>query len=422
MKMSKLGDFEVLGEIGKGGFGTVYKVKNKLGNILALKVIKDNVAGAISEPRIQAQLKNSHIVQVYKYHPDIKAIEMEYMPGGNLADILKKGKLSYTKAIPITSDILKALCQIHALEYIHRDIKPANVLFTADGTAKLSDFGLAKLIDEEIRIMPQQIKTSILINTLSQDSYSNTQSKIKGTLPYMAPEQIKGLSNQQSDIYSVGLVLYEMLTGKLPEGIFPKLPSELNEDVPKKSDLFFKKTLCELKFRYATSREMLKDILDHDDLISRISLISDPTNNLNTINHSNTWQYWANLARECACQSNYDGLVANYCKALNTDPYNIEVYLAFSNECKVLNLRNREAIAALTIALEECRLSRSQRQILLEERAHHNRFIGEYNKAFNDLKEIIGFPIIGWVLDKLSNAGKNRKSIKEKINRMRPAL
>ncbi len=255
--------FKILKKLGEGGFGKVYKAKNRIGRLLALKKINEITEeyNPLKEAKIQAELKHPGIVELYDYDPETQQIEMEYMSKGSLADKLKNKKpLPYSEAIKITTEILEALTYAHKKGYIHRDIKPSNILFNAQGNAKISDFGLAKLIEQEINILPEQIKKSKDINSLLYLSAQTTKSKIKGTLPYMAPEQLQGKPTPQSDLYSIGIILYEMLTGTLPEGTFPKLPSEINKKIPKGIDEICKKALCTVQERYANAKQMTQDI------------------------------------------------------------------------------------------------------------------------------------------------------------------
>lgn len=267
---TNIGDFKVLKEIGKGGFGTVYRVQNVVGRTSALKVINSDIENPINEARIQAKLQNPNIVEVYDYHPDITAIEMEYVPRGSLADLLKKRPIPYERSMQIVMDVLQALEYAHEQGIMHCDVKPSNILFTEQGKAKLSDFGLAKLVEKEINSLPQEIKDSLLINSLDltesgRITYSRkvhealSTTKIKGTLPYMAPEQKEGRPSQQSDLYSIGLIFYEMLMGQLPSNVFPLLPSELNKECSKKIDEICKKALSPIEKRYSEAKEMLED-------------------------------------------------------------------------------------------------------------------------------------------------------------------
>jgi len=272
--MEQIGDFNILKKVGKGGFGTVYQVKNNANRVSALKVLNEDI-NPEQEVQIHAGLEHPNIVQVLNYHPNARAIEMEYVPE-TLANIIKKeGLLDYKKAVQIAIDVLNALAYSHKEGYIHQDVKPANILIDSDGRAKLSDFGLAKLIEKEMQALPPEIRSSGLINTMilselppeTKDSkYFSAlfefleNSRIGGSLPYMAPEHKELKPCKQSDIFSMGYVLYKMLTGKLPSGI-AKRPSEVDSSIPVELDrICIKATETSLKKRYESAGQMIKDL------------------------------------------------------------------------------------------------------------------------------------------------------------------
>ena len=207
------GDCIVERLLGKGGLGFVYLVRGPGGERYALKTMCTgaNVTAPeckqrfAQEANLMMTLRHRNLVRVYDAGEDAERgicyIMMEYMPGGTLKDrIIEHGAMSVSDAISIATQIAEALAIAHFHGVIHRDVKPDNILFAADGTPKLSDLGVAKLIKG------------------GGDGTETMQGVIIGTPAYMAPEQILDSSHidERADIYSLGVALYEMLTGKRP--------------------------------------------------------------------------------------------------------------------------------------------------------------------------------------------------------------
>jgi serine/threonine-protein kinase len=207
------GDCIVERLLGRGGLGYVYLVHGPDGERYALKALRTDVAGAppdykqrfAQEANLMMTMRHRNLVRVYDAGEDAEMgicyIMMEYMPGGTLKDhIVKNGAMSVAGAISIATQIAEALAMAHFHGVIHRDVKPDNILFAADGTPKLSDLGVAKLIRG------------------GGEGTETMQGVIIGTPAYMAPEQILDSSHidERADIYSLGVALYEMLTGKRP--------------------------------------------------------------------------------------------------------------------------------------------------------------------------------------------------------------
>ena len=209
----RFGDCTVERLLGKGGLGIVYLVRGSDGKQYALKTLCTDATATTpeykqrfaQEANLMMTMRHRNLVRVYDAGEDAERgicyIMMEYMPGGTLKDrIIEHGAMSVSDAISIATQIAEALAIAHFHGVIHRDVKPDNILFAADGTPKLSDLGVAKLIrggDEGTETM---------------------QGVIIGTPAYMAPEQILDSSHidERADIYSLGVALYEMLTGKRP--------------------------------------------------------------------------------------------------------------------------------------------------------------------------------------------------------------
>ena len=207
------GDCIVERLLGRGGLGYVYLVHGPDGERYALKALRTDATGAppdykqrfAQEANLMMTMRHRNLVRVYDAGEDAERgicyIMMEYMPGGTLKDrIVKQGALPVADAISIATQVADALSMAHAHGVIHRDVKPANILFAADGTPKLSDLGVAKLLGE------------------TGDGTQTVQGVIIGTPAYMAPEQIIDSSNvaARADIYTLGVAIYEMLTGKRP--------------------------------------------------------------------------------------------------------------------------------------------------------------------------------------------------------------
>lgn len=205
--------------IGQGGMGRVYRAQQPhLNRTVALKVLSAERANDPEwlerfsrEARALARLSHPHIVQVYDFgEKPVPHLLMEHIEGVNLRQAMQNGGLTTREALAIVPKLCDALHYAHEHGVLHRDIKPENILIDTEGRVKIVDFGLAKLRDE-----------SVLPFTLTQSG-----AKL-GTLAYMAPEQVEKPADvdHRADIYSLGVVLYEMLTGELPLGRFPT-PSE----------------------------------------------------------------------------------------------------------------------------------------------------------------------------------------------------
>ena len=210
-----LGHYRIARQIGYGGMSTVFLAEDiNLGRDVALKVFwprpgetKDFLRRFSREARVLAQLDHPNILPVYDYgEQDGQAyLVMPFMSGGSLKDKLKERyKLPPAEAIYLTIEMLNALQYAHERGLIHRDIKPGNMLFKSDGKLMLCDFGLVKVISPDTE------------GKSAFEMTNETGPAITGTPEYMPPEQINGNPTFASDIYSIGIVLYEMLTGVRP--------------------------------------------------------------------------------------------------------------------------------------------------------------------------------------------------------------
>ena len=199
--------------LGKGGFGEVYLAKhNTLNSLVAIKVLFPNVAKQnknfvdrfIREARLASKIRHPNLIEVYDAGQNTESgiyfIVMEYVPGGNLSKLLKKsGILPFCQTIQIITETAQALNAAHHGQMIHRDIKPDNIMFGEDGKVKLADLGIAK-------------------STADEDTQLTVEASVFGTPAYMAPEQALDSKNvdARADIYSLGIVFFEMVTGQKP--------------------------------------------------------------------------------------------------------------------------------------------------------------------------------------------------------------
>lgn len=203
-----VGRYELIEKIGEGGMAIVYKAKDRLLNryvaikILRPEFVKDEkfIENFRKESQAAAGLSHPNIVNVYDVGQEgnIHFIVMELIDGKSLSQVIEEeGRLDYKEAISITKQVASALSLAHKNQIIHRDVKPHNILITSSGTAKLADFGIAMAV--------------------SKESIAEGKEKIMGSVHYFSPEQARGAYvDERSDIYSLGIVLYEMLTGKVP--------------------------------------------------------------------------------------------------------------------------------------------------------------------------------------------------------------
>ena len=252
-------------KIGSGGMADVYRaVDTRLNREVAIKVLKSNLAQDPEilhrfrvEGRAAAGLDNPNIIKVYDVGNvgDTYYIVMELVSGITLKEyIRRKGVLSARESMAITAQVAVGLRAAHAHHIVHRDIKPQNIILSRDGKVKVSDFGIARAISDETKT----VTTTAM-----------------GSVHYIAPEQAKGsVCDERSDIYSLGIVLYEMITGQVPfdkdtsiavalahmnETMTP--PSELNPECPKALEqIIFRCTQKSRERRYHNCTELLKDL------------------------------------------------------------------------------------------------------------------------------------------------------------------
>jgi serine/threonine protein kinase len=218
---------EILELLGQGGMGAVYKARQKqLDRLVALKILPPQVAQTEAfaerftrEARSLARLNHPHIVMVHDFgHTEtgLYYFIMEFIDGTDLRHVIQAGELSAAESLAIVPQICEALQFAHEEGIVHRDVKPENILLDKKGRVKIADFGLAKLLDRPANL------------------YTLTGAGQRmGTPHYMAPEQIEhpGQVDHRADIFSLGVVFYEMLTGELPLGRFAPPSQKVQVDV-----------------------------------------------------------------------------------------------------------------------------------------------------------------------------------------------
>jgi len=249
---TRLGPYEVLAPLGSGGMGEVYRARDpRLGRDVAVKVLPTERladprqrARFVREARAASALNHPHIVTIHEIESagDVDFIVMELVPGETLARILRRGPLPTDEALRIAIPLADALAAAHAAGIVHRDLKPGNVMVTPDGVVKVLDFGLAKLLRSDTTDSDEATVTAP-----PEAAPLSQPGAVTGTTGHMSPEQASGGSvDARSDIFSFGVLLYEMVTGRRAFGGAsraeaiaallkeqPKPPSELVPDVPK---------------------------------------------------------------------------------------------------------------------------------------------------------------------------------------------
>ena len=259
------GRYEILEEVGNGGMAVVYKAKDfDTGSIVAVKILREEYLDNEefcrrfrNESRAIALLNHPNIVKIFDVcnSPSLQYIVMEYIDGISLKDYIEQQRVIRVKeAVHFTTQILRALMHAHSKGIVHRDIKPQNIMLLPNGRIKVTDFGIARLITSQT---------------------STITDKAIGSVHYIAPEQARGATTDaRADLYSVGVMLYEMLTGKLPFDANsavsvavmqlqadPKMPRQINPNIPVGlEEITIQAMQKDPNARYQSAAEMLQDI------------------------------------------------------------------------------------------------------------------------------------------------------------------
>lgn len=268
----KVGKYQILSNLGSGGFGTVFLAKDLwIDKKVAIKVPhrqSGDFDELLQEPRLLAALDHVNIVGIVTAErvEDVFFIVMEYVKGESLEQVLDREKsLDIPRALNYAVQILRGVEHAHGAQVLHRDLRPANVLISESGIAKVADFGTSRFLER---------------------SHATT---VIGSPPYMAPEQFKGRAVLASDIYSVGVMLYQMLTGMLP--YFSPNPAQIermvalgrctpprlrNTQIPREiSDIVMKSLAPEVHDRYQWASELLEDLATATDIDHKATELED---------------------------------------------------------------------------------------------------------------------------------------------------
>ena len=265
--ISNLGRYEIIGELGQGAMGVVYKAKDPLiDRVVAIKTInldqameerEEYEARFYQEARAAGRLSHHNIVTIYDVGKsgDIAYIAMEFLQGRELRDVLnEKSVLPVGQVLDIVAQVAQGLAYAHEHGIVHRDVKPSNIMIQKDGHVKITDFGIARMASAAVRT-----QTGMVL----------------GSPKYMSPEQVMGkLTDQRSDIFSLGVMLYEMLTGRPPfsgENVnaimyqtlnaAPPQPSSMNPSVPDMLNFIVAKALAKkMDERYQNAGEFADDL------------------------------------------------------------------------------------------------------------------------------------------------------------------
>jgi serine/threonine protein kinase/tetratricopeptide (TPR) repeat protein len=259
------GRYQIIEELGKGGMGRVYRALDKeLKEEVALKLIKPEIAKDKkiierfkNELKVARKISHRHVGRMYELMEDRgnDFITMEYVPGQDLRGLIKQmGQLTTGKAITIAKEICEGLIEAHRQGVVHRDLKPSNIIIDRQGNARILDFGIARSVASK-----GITGAGVMI----------------GTPEYMSPEQVEGKeTDQRSDIYSLGVILYEMVTGRVPfegdtpftvgikhKSEIPKDPKELNSQIPEDLSRVILRCLeKEKEKRYQTAGEVRSEL------------------------------------------------------------------------------------------------------------------------------------------------------------------
>ena len=247
-------NYTVISLLGRGGMGAVYRAKQTaLDRLVAIKLLpleisvdKDFADRFVREARAMAKLNHPNIITVYDFGTTSEGhlyFVMEYVEGANLADIIHQVGLGPAQALAIVEQVCTALAYAHNKGIVHRDIKPANVMIDTESQVKVADFGLARLTDPSAEQMGHTMTGTVM-----------------GTPDYMAPEQMQGMNvDHRADIYSLGVMVYEMLCREVPRGAFEP-PSVRGGCDPRIDPIVIKAMQPNPERRYQSTQEMKTDV------------------------------------------------------------------------------------------------------------------------------------------------------------------
>ena len=319
---TRLGHYDVTSLLGEGGMGQVWQATDtQLNRQVALKILPDafaadpdRLARFQREAQVLASLNHPNIAQIYGIEEagGTRALVLELVEGPTLADRIAAGPIPLDETLPIARQIAEALGAAHEAGVIHRDLKPANIKVRDDGTVKVLDFGLAKALDPT----PEgDLSQSPTLTTMASQA-----GVIMGTVAYMSPEQVYGAAlDRRSDLFSLGVVLYQLATGTLPftgktsaalldnmlHGA-PTPPTLLNPKVPAELERIITKALekdCQL--RYQTASDLCSDLarwkrdIDSHPVEARVDVARGGVQRLRIIH---PWEAVARDGREFARQ------------------------------------------------------------------------------------------------------------------------
>jgi serine/threonine protein kinase len=284
---SSLGHYEIRSQLGVGGMGEVYLAQDtNLGRRVALKLLpseftkdESRVRRFQQEARAASALNHPNILTIHEIGSENSTyfIATEYIEGRTLRDYMSGARMKTTEVLDVATQVASALAAAHAAGVVHRDIKPENIMLRLDGIVKVLDFGLAKLTERETPDM----EAPTLVNT--------DAGVVMGTARYMSPEQVRGLFiDARTDVWSLGAVIYEMLTGRVPftgetasdviAGVLEREPQPLGlqgEEIPELKRIVSKALRKDREERYQTVKDLsldlksLKEELEFEAKLSR---------------------------------------------------------------------------------------------------------------------------------------------------------